>query len=101
MGILSYRLNRKKFFFGLLALGGLAQMSTAFDMQSGDGLYVFAGCLLILSFLLIKLRCNHIGTTPGNCIGLFIASMIPLVCLISLGYLLFKKGRDGDEGQMC
>ena len=51
MGILSYRLNRKKFFFGLLALGVLAQMSTAFDMQSGDemlGLYVQSGPFLKL-----------------------------------------------------
>ena len=99
MGILNYRLNRKKFFFGLLVLWGLAQMSASLSMQNDGGQYVFAVCFLALSFLLVKLRCNHIGVTSGKCIGLFLASMIPLVCLVPLGYLLFKKGREEDAGQ--
>lgn len=99
MKILDYRLNRKKFFFGFLVLSMLAQMSASLEMQGNDGLYVFVACYLVLTFLLVKMRCNHIGTTQGTCIGLFLASIIPLVSLIPLGYLLFKKGREGDAGQ--
>lgn len=73
-----------------------AQMTSGLAFQSEDAQWVCYGCALVLWFLLVKTRCNHIGMGPGNCIGIFLVSFVPLASIIVVGYLLIKKGRDLD-----
>lgn len=91
-------LNRKQFLLCslilLLLLGVLR--STASEDRMGE-FYFGLIAWYILLFIVARLRCNHIGTSSNTFICLCILLIIPILSLISWGYLLFKRGGTGYD----
>lgn len=94
------RLNRIQFLFiGMVMLIILGMLRNTAYFDSMEEFYVgFAVWYVILCFF-ARLRCNHIGASFWEFIVVCVLLLIPLISLISWGYLLFKKGGvNCDEG---
>ena len=112
MKILSYKINRTKFFAGWVVLAiFLSFLNVCIDMlenaqmtQHNERLMIawilsFLGVILWFIFLILifNARCNDIGLSTGEKIGAFVASLIPFIGLFVFLYLLFKKGDDCEQ----
>lgn len=98
-----YRLNRKKFAVGFFVILAVLTITQGGVFGYGSSYRLLMLVLLIITLLLTKLRCNHLGMTTGKIIGIIVVMLIPLVSLGAIGYLVFKRGvpaseADGYEG---
>lgn len=104
--ILSAKINRKKFLVGFFLLAILTSclnvVSTELvrlNMTQYEDLLSIVYLLFLLFYLLLfNARCNDInGMTTGKKIGIILLSCIPLIGLVSVIYLAYKRGADCEQ----
>lgn len=86
-------LNRKQFFaiaLGMLIILGMLRNTAYFD--SIEEFYVGLAVWYVVLYFFARLRCNHIGSSTWEFVVVCFLLLIPLISLLSWGYLLFKKG---------